>query len=78
MSLVIGSIYIYDNIQVSTQANSFGTHNIDFNEIWWFFPVGDTDQSTPNKYVIWNYFHTLMYMLVILCKISKIILYVIT
>jgi hypothetical protein len=47
--------YIFDNIQVSTQANSFGTHNIDFNEIWWFFPVGDTDQSTPNKYVIWNY-----------------------
>ena len=47
--------YIFDSIQVSTQANSFGTHNIDFNEIWWFFPVGDTDQSTPNKYVIWNY-----------------------
>lgn len=47
--------YIFDNIQVNTQKVTFGTHNIDFNEIWWFFPVGDVDQLTPNKYVIWNY-----------------------
>lgn len=47
--------YIFDNIQVNTQKSTFGTHNIDFNEIWWFFPVGDVDQLTPNKYVIWNY-----------------------
>ena len=47
--------YIFDNIQVNTQKATFGTHNIDFNEIWWFFPVGDVDQLTPNKYVIWNY-----------------------
>ncbi len=47
--------YIFDNIQANTQANTFGTHNVDFNEIWWFFPVGDIDQSTPNRYVIWNY-----------------------
>jgi len=47
--------YIFDNIQVNTQQSTFGTHNIDFNEIWWFFPVGDVDQLSPNKYVIWNY-----------------------
>jgi hypothetical protein len=47
--------FIFDNIRVSNQENTFGTHNIDFNEIWWFFPVGDDYQSTPNKYVIWNY-----------------------
>ena len=47
--------YIFDNIQSLTQKNTFGTHNVDFNEIWWFFPVGDINQSTPNKYVIWNY-----------------------
>ena len=47
--------YIFDNIRVENQENTFGTHNIDFNEIWWFFPVGDDYQSTPNKYVIWNY-----------------------
>ena len=47
--------FIFDNIQSGTQENTFGTHNVDFNEIWWFFPVGDDYQPTPNKYVIWNY-----------------------
>lgn len=47
--------YIFDNIQINSSANTFGTHNMDFNEVWWFFPVGDVDQQTPNKYVIWNY-----------------------
>ena len=47
--------FIFDNIQTNSSANTFGTHNIDFNEVWWFFPVGDIDQSTPNRYVIWNY-----------------------
>ena len=47
--------FIFDNIQINTQQATFGTHNVDFNEIWWFFPVGDIDQLNPNKYVIWNY-----------------------
>ena len=47
--------FIFDNIQTNTQQATFGAHNIDFNEIWWFFPVGDTDQQSPNKYIIWNY-----------------------
>ena len=47
--------FIFDNIQQRTQQATHGAHNIDFNEIWWFFPVGDTDQLTPNRYIIWNY-----------------------
>ena len=47
--------FIFDNIQQNTQEATFGAHNIDYNEIWWFFPVGDTDQLSPNKYIIWNY-----------------------
>ena len=47
--------FIFDNIQQNTQQATHGAHNIDFNEIWWFFPVGDTDQLAPNRYIIWNY-----------------------
>ena len=47
--------YIFDNLQQNTQQSTFGAHNIDYNEIWWFFPVGDVDQFSPNKYIIWNY-----------------------
>ena len=47
--------FIFDNIQQNTQQATHGAHNIDFNEIWWFFPVGDTDQLSPNRYIIWNY-----------------------
>ena len=47
--------FIFDNLQQNTQQATFGAHNIDYNEIWWFFPVGDVDQLTPNKYIIWNY-----------------------
>ena len=47
--------FIFDNIQQNTQQATHGAHNIDFNEIWWFFPVGETSQTTPNRYIIWNY-----------------------
>lgn len=46
--------FVYDNINSPYRKTSCGGHNSNFNELWFFFPVG-TDQLTPNKYVIWNY-----------------------
>jgi len=46
--------YVFDNINVPGRAASWGGHNSNFNEIWWGFPVGDSQYSS-NKYVIWNY-----------------------
>ena len=45
---------VFDNLTYQYRRISCGGHNSNFNEIWWFFPTGD-DQQTPNKYVIWNY-----------------------
>ena len=45
---------VFDNLTYQYRRISCGGHNSNFNEIWWFFPTGDS-QQTPNKYVIWNY-----------------------
>ena len=46
--------YVFDNLNYTGRAASWGGHNSNFNEIWWGFPVGENNY-TPNKYVIWNY-----------------------
>ena len=46
--------YVFDNLNYTGRAASWGGHNSNFNEIWWGFPTGSTNY-TPNKYVIWNY-----------------------
>ena len=46
--------HVFDNIRYSYRRIACGGHNSNFNEIWWFYPSGDA-QQTPNKYVIWNY-----------------------
>jgi len=45
---------VFDNLTYQYRRISCGGHNSNFNEIWWFFPTGEL-QQTPNKYVIWNY-----------------------
>jgi|TARA_B100000282_G_C31719755_1_gene485378 hypothetical protein len=45
--------YVFDNINYTYRTTSCGGHNQLFNEIWWFFPSGDS--KVPNKYIIWNY-----------------------
>jgi len=45
--------YIYDNISELYRKSCWGGHNQNFNEIWWGFP--SDNQTSPNKYVIWNY-----------------------
>lgn len=45
--------FVFDNINYVYRASSCGGHNQLFNEIWWFFPSGDS--QSPDKYVIWNY-----------------------
>ncbi len=46
--------YIYNEMSEAYRKSCWGGHNQNFNEIWWGFPSGD-NQTTPNKYVIWNY-----------------------
>lgn len=45
--------FVFDTINYQYRSSSCGGHNQLFNEIWWFFPGGDS--LVPNKYVIWNY-----------------------
>ena len=47
------SDFIFDNINKQYSGAVCGGHNSSFNEIWWFFPSGDS--KVPNKYIIWNY-----------------------
>ena len=47
------STYIFDNINQVYRASSTAGHCSAFNEIWFFFPSGES--QTPNKYVTWNY-----------------------
>lgn len=46
--------FIFDDLDTVNRLTTCGGHNQKHNEIWWFFPSG-SNQSTPNKYVIWNY-----------------------
>ena len=46
--------FVFDDLDTVNRLTTCGGHNQKHNEIWWFFPTG-SDQSTPNKYVIWNY-----------------------
>ena len=45
--------YIYDTLNSTYRKSSCGGHNSNYNEMWFFFPSGDS--QIPNKYVIWNY-----------------------
>ena len=47
------SDFIFDNINKQYSGAVCGGHNSSYNEIWWFFPSGDS--KVPNKYIIWNY-----------------------
>jgi len=46
--------YVFDNMNYDYRKVSCGGHNSNYNEFWFFFPVGDT-VTKPNKYVIFNY-----------------------
>jgi hypothetical protein len=45
--------FIFDNIHAQYRKATCGGSCSAFNEIWWFFPSGES--QTPNKYIIWNY-----------------------
>jgi len=47
------SDFIFDNINKQYSGAVCGGHNSSFNEIWWFFPSGES--KVPNKYITWNY-----------------------
>jgi hypothetical protein len=45
--------YVYDNINWAESSEAFIFANVEFNEIWFFYPSGQ-DQN-PNNYVMYNY-----------------------
>ena len=45
--------YIFDDINTLQQSKVYSTSIQQFNEIWWFYPSGSSEEV--NKYVIWNY-----------------------
>lgn len=45
--------YVFENINQSQAYKSFASLSPEFNEIWWIYPAGDSEE--PNSYVIFNY-----------------------
>jgi hypothetical protein len=45
--------YVYDNINWAASSTCFTFPNVEFNEIWFFYPAGQ--DINPNNYVIYNY-----------------------
>ena len=45
--------YVYDNINWAASSTCFTFANVEFNEVWFFYPVGQ--DINPNNYVIYNY-----------------------
>ena len=45
--------YVYSNINLGQSFKCFGTSNIDFNEVMWFYPSSSSDEI--DRYVIYNY-----------------------
>jgi hypothetical protein len=43
--------WMLDNINSPLAYLSFARKVIEYNEVWWFFPIG----NEPDNYVIWNY-----------------------
>ena len=49
--------YVYSNINLGQAFKCFGTSNIDFNEVMWFYPSSSSDEI--DRYVIYNYVENL-------------------
>jgi len=47
------SDFIFDNINYLYRKTTCAGHNSKFNEIWFFFPSGES--QTPDKYIVWSY-----------------------
>lgn len=45
--------YVFENINQSQSYKSFASLSPEFNEIWWFYPFGNSEE--PNSYIIFNY-----------------------
>ena len=48
--------HVFDNLTKQQKLKCFAGLNPKFNEVWWFYPTGDTDASDDiTNYVIYNY-----------------------
>ena len=48
--------HVFDNLTKQQKLKCFAGLNAKFNEVWWFYPTGDTDASDDiTNYVIFNY-----------------------
>ena len=48
--------HVFDNLTKQQKFKCFAGLNAKFNEVWWFYPTGDTDASDDiTNYVIFNY-----------------------
>lgn len=45
--------HVFGDINQSQISKSFGVHNGRFNEIWWFYPSGASNEN--DRYVVYNY-----------------------
>lgn len=45
--------WMIDNMNWPKSYLSFARKVMEFNEVWWFFPRGESDE--PDTYIIWNY-----------------------
>lgn len=47
------SDFLYDDLNRNYGELVAGGNNAEFNEVWWFFPIGENQYNT--KYITWNY-----------------------
>ena len=48
--------HVFDNLTKQQKLKCFAGLNAKFNEVWWYYPTGDTDASDDiTNYVIFNY-----------------------
>ena len=53
-------IDVTDNMQRDQQAKTYGSHNSEFGEFWFFYPSLGSNEN--NKYIVWNYRYNFWYV----------------
>jgi hypothetical protein len=52
--------YIFSDINSQQISKVTGWHNTGFNEVWWHYPSGASNEN--DRYVVWNYQRNIWYM----------------